>query len=98
MTRTFYPSRAKVAILPKVRGGENTTAEGIIYTEKDNQIYIQGKVASIGLPSVDSSGNEHLPSCNVGDIVYYDRQRAITVEGLDIIPFDAILGVIDESG
>lgn len=98
MTRAFYPSRGKVAILPKIRGGETTTAEGIIYTEKDNQIYIEGKVASIGLPNVDSGGNEHLPSCNVGDVVYYDRRQVNTVEGLDVIPFDAILGVIDESG
>ena len=73
MTRAFYPSRGKVAILPKIRGGETTTAEGIIYTEKDNQIYIEGKVASIGLPNIDSGGNEHLPSCNVGDVVYYDK-------------------------
>ena len=97
MSEKFYPSRGKVAI-QKLEIKEETNSYGIIYQEKDNQQYVKGKVLSIGMPGTYKSGVERKIDCSEGDIVYYDRLQAMGVNAYDIVPYDAILGVvIDET-
>tara|TARA_Y100001938_G_scaffold147305_1_gene228186 strand:+ start:1545 stop:1838 length:294 start_codon:yes stop_codon:yes gene_type:complete len=94
---TFYPSRGKVAIERISKGGEQVNEHGIIYTEKDNDFYIKGTILSIGLPTIAKNGIACEPTCSIGDIVYYDRREVNTIVGLDVVPVDAIMGVVDES-
>ena len=93
----FYPSRGKVAIERISKGGEQVNEHGIIYTEKDNDFYINGTVLSIGVPEVANNGIPHEPTFSIGDVVYYDRREVHTIVGLDVVPVDAIMGVVDES-
>jgi len=93
MSGKFYPSRGKVAI-QRLENKEETNSYGIIYEAKDNQQYVKGKVLSIGEPGRYKSGAFRTLDCSEGDVVYYDRLQAMGVNAYEIVPYDAILGVI----
>lgn len=95
MSEQFYPSRGKIAI-SRIGESEETTTNGIIYTPKDTEIFIRGKVLSIGLPEIQKNGKPILIEIEEGDVVCYDRRTVNGVSSYDIVPYDAIIGVVEE--
>jgi len=96
MSEKFYPSRGKVVVKRIGTGDEQQNEYGIIYTEKDNDLYIKGHVLSIGLPEFSSDGNVIEAGYVEGDAVLYDRRSVVDWAGFHIIPQDSVIGIITE--
>ena len=97
MSKILYPSRGKAAIQRESTGGEKTTEHGIIYNEKQKDIFFRGKVHSMGYPKILPNGNVLPTGFNEGDTVVYNMKGINEFRGLDIVDFDYVIGVVGES-
>jgi len=97
MSETLYPSRGKVAIQRENTGGQKTTEHGIIYNEKQKDIFFRGKVLSVGHPKVLPNGNVLPHEFKEGDIVVYNMRGVNEFRGIDIVDFEHVIGVVSES-
>lgn len=96
MSAKFYPTRGKVVVQRIDTSGQTENQFGIIYTEKDDQLYIKGEVLSIGHPEVSKDGTVIEPGFSEGDVVLYDRRQVVDWSGFHIIPQNVVIGVVTE--
>ena len=96
MSGKFYPTRGKAVVERIDNSGEKENEFGIIYTEKDNELYIKGKVLSVGHPEMSDNGNVIEPGFSEGDIVLYDRRQVVDWSGFHIIPQNIVVGIVTE--
>ena len=94
--KVMIPTRGKVIISRETKG-EQTTDQGIVYTEKQMDHWIRGSVIAIGEGKMYSSGRMREAEFSVGDTVIYDMRKVNGYDAYDIVDLDDIIGVICES-
>ncbi len=94
--KMMIPTRGKV-ILDRENKGEQTTEQGIVYSEKQMDYWIRGQVMAIGEGKMHPSGRIREAEFSVGDIVIYDMRKVNGYDAFDIVDFDDVIGVISES-
>tara|TARA_Y100001972_G_scaffold111175_1_gene143666 strand:+ start:590 stop:880 length:291 start_codon:yes stop_codon:yes gene_type:complete len=94
--KMMIPTRGKVIISRETKG-EQTTEQGIVYTEKQMDHWIRGKVQAIGQGKIHDNGHIREAEFSIGDMVIYDMRKVNGYDAYDIVDFDDVIGVICES-
>lgn len=94
--KSLVPTRGKVVIL-REKKGEQTTDEGIIYTEKQMDYWVRGIVAAIGEGKIYPNGRVREAEFGIGSVVIYDMRKANGYDSYDIVDLDEVVGVLSES-
>ena len=94
--KSLVPTRGKIIILRETKG-EQTTDEGIIYTEKQRDYWVRGTVVAIGEGKVYPNGRVRDAEFGIGAAVIYDMRKVNGYDAYDIVDLDDVVGVLSES-
>tara|TARA_Y100000034_G_C6807917_1_gene362926 strand:- start:669 stop:1010 length:342 start_codon:yes stop_codon:yes gene_type:complete len=91
----FKPMGNLVAI--QLTEKSDTTSAGVIYTEKENAVFGDGTVLSIGAGSPNDNGRIYPVDFKEGDRVLFDKtQGCSVVNGIVLTERENIVAVVDK--